>query len=1349
MNIIKNLFRSGLFVLTFLALASIANADTYTVTTTAEGAGDGVCDATCTINEAVTLATNNAAGPNTIDFNTTGTITLTSTIDIANGSIDFGDLTIQGNDDVSITHPSNTVFNINPSFAANITIDGLIILDSGPAWSLMSGGQGAIDITGNIPEGSIITIQNNEFTNSACPGDTAHAYKAVYAHTGTTAYEVILDNNHFVGITAFTSEATNAEFTITDNIISDACVPTAIYLKASHGIILNNTITFDSSMSLENIVSAITYDNGYLEVPGPSEAGLVTISNNEIISEEDTYNSVGIGIRDLNRTLSFDITGNIIHPSSASYKMDWGILIDSGNDIDILNNQISVGDDENGGTGIALLGGPGDGTEINNVLIDHNTISSYESALTSGAGVMVGCLPSSVSVDGLTITNNIFLNAWHGIRIGDSEDSVFPISNVTNDYNITWYPYETHDEYSRGLSSFTDSITLGSHSTVNIDPALSDPGSYDLSLLPFSYAIGSDSENNDIGALDSGLVRRTEIFVDDNGEIDHETPESLVDYNDLRSAVHAAALTGDTIHVAEGTYSSSVMIYSKAVTINGAASTTTIIDGTDDEEGITFMDADNSSISNLGILNVGVPALSVSVHGYTYNSNTYNYITENNEPPEAPVTEGLFLVETNSEPADPENDFEYISAEEPLIEFCDTCDGNWHLVLSHAEDMYFTMYFASSEFQGQEAIEAWVASMEMTLDYTYLNAFTYDAEDDTFTFDSSFLGEITGVSLIDGSPTPTIDPVVFGSGIYFENSSNNQIENAHIGNNGYGITFTGDSLTNTVLNVIFNPANIICDVYSDATGSNSVNGEEIIEELCEIPAPDPEPEDVTDPVGLTALVFDSRTTSSVTLTWTPVVEGNFDHYEIWYGTDEAAVTARTASEWDNDNDAALATISTTSTTITGLSSATQYYFKIWAVDTSNNEETVATLSVTTSANSNNSSSKNTVITQQDTTPAVVDTNITAPITQIAETVVTVTETVKTETENKIIQEQLQQEAVTAVSNIIAQILTFDTVAEIVSAETSGDSSDSITSNPYSAEDLSVLTNPDTDLDGDGISNVQEIANGTDPLKNNNGTIENLFTTPVTGNGINSGVGELKILGIGKEGFVLSGASTPNSNIEISLTNSKGIKVTLKTTTDINGHYILPITLTDALIDGSLLIKASNENGQTDVALAKFKDSNLAKPTLSFEGENVIQYVELTLRELIALVSSSEGYQTDWIRGSNVYQLSSLLGSSIERKIAFVIEKADTKFLENGKIIVRGKATPGSTVVLAYKSVIYSSVVIADKNGNFSAELPEDLKAELAKDPTATEVLHEFIVFAMDYKNNETSNFNRGQFKLFK
>lgn len=108
--------------------------------------------------------------------------------------------------------------------------------------------------------------------------------------------------------------------------------------------------------------------------------------------------------------------------------------------------------------------------------------------------------------------------------------------------------------------------------------------------------------------------------------------------------------------------------------------------------------------------------------------------------------------------------------------------------------------------------------------------------------------------------------------------------------------------------------------------------------------------DCAAPTGLSQLTFDETNEQSVTVTWTAATEAHFSHYEIHYGTNETNVNNGTASVWSDSDDAALGSLTTDTTTITGLTSETTYYFRIWAVDTFGNRYSPAVaISAQTSA----------------------------------------------------------------------------------------------------------------------------------------------------------------------------------------------------------------------------------------------------------------------------------------------------------------------------------------------------------------------------------------------------------------
>ncbi len=97
--------------------------------------------------------------------------------------------------------------------------------------------------------------------------------------------------------------------------------------------------------------------------------------------------------------------------------------------------------------------------------------------------------------------------------------------------------------------------------------------------------------------------------------------------------------------------------------------------------------------------------------------------------------------------------------------------------------------------------------------------------------------------------------------------------------------------------------------------------------------------DNKDPTGFTNFQASNTTATTITLMWDVASDDNFDHYEMWYGTNSTDVVNRggTAQEWSTAKDSALGNISTITTTITDLTPDTTYYLLGWAVDAFGNE----------------------------------------------------------------------------------------------------------------------------------------------------------------------------------------------------------------------------------------------------------------------------------------------------------------------------------------------------------------------------------------------------------------------------
>ena len=95
--------------------------------------------------------------------------------------------------------------------------------------------------------------------------------------------------------------------------------------------------------------------------------------------------------------------------------------------------------------------------------------------------------------------------------------------------------------------------------------------------------------------------------------------------------------------------------------------------------------------------------------------------------------------------------------------------------------------------------------------------------------------------------------------------------------------------------------------------------------------------DTKPPINVADFQGTASDETSITLSWTPASDGNFDHYEIWYDVAGGINREGSNTEWDDSDDLNLANVATGTTTIIGLDSGTTYFFKIWTVDGYGNE----------------------------------------------------------------------------------------------------------------------------------------------------------------------------------------------------------------------------------------------------------------------------------------------------------------------------------------------------------------------------------------------------------------------------
>ncbi len=106
--------------------------------------------------------------------------------------------------------------------------------------------------------------------------------------------------------------------------------------------------------------------------------------------------------------------------------------------------------------------------------------------------------------------------------------------------------------------------------------------------------------------------------------------------------------------------------------------------------------------------------------------------------------------------------------------------------------------------------------------------------------------------------------------------------------------------------------------------------------------------DTKPPFGLANFHGSAANTTQIEWAWSPVAnESNFDHYELWYGTERAAVldhrtssctgVANCVSTWTTKEDNDLGIMGTHATIVTKLTPSTTYFATIVAVDTFGNK----------------------------------------------------------------------------------------------------------------------------------------------------------------------------------------------------------------------------------------------------------------------------------------------------------------------------------------------------------------------------------------------------------------------------
>jgi len=292
-----------------------------------------------------------------------------------------------------------------------------------------------------------------------------------------------------------------------------------------------------------------------------------------------------------------------------------------------------------------------------------------------------------------------------------------------------------------------------------------------------------------------------------------------------------------------------------------------------------------------------------------------------------------------------------------------------------------------------------------------------------------------------------------------------------------------------------------------------------------------------------------------------------------------------------------------------------------------------------------------------------------------------------------------------------------------------------------------------DADGDGLTNGEELVRGTDPYSPDSEefliTITSIETDPtsLTREELNDFVfgakkeggkepqvragigGEIAV--VSKDGFLMTGTAQPNKKITVNATMNDGRVIPIEVETDNTGKYMVLVdnSILEVLTDGDLF---TVEAGKSRV-LAKVADQTIKAPEVKFVGAGIepketdTEYwtTELTLNRVPKYIKSTK------------------FADSYLAKYDEAVKKAETE-----KSTIKGYTEPNSAVMFVFRSAIFSSVVISDKEGYFEMEVPQELKDELTENTTVESMLHEFIGFSVDYKTNKISPLVKGLFRIY-
>jgi hypothetical protein len=259
----------------------------------------------------------------------------------------------------------------------------------------------------------------------------------------------------------------------------------------------------------------------------------------------------------------------------------------------------------------------------------------------------------------------------------------------------------------------------------------------------------------------------------------------------------------------------------------------------------------------------------------------------------------------------------------------------------------------------------------------------------------------------------------------------------------------------------------------------------------------------------------------------------------------------------------------------------------------------------------------------------------------------------------------------------------------------------------------VAINGSQDTDGDGISDVIEVMTGTDPENTDDNARDRFFGETRSDGAPTVTVGTLRnIVSVGEGGGMLSGNHIPNSSVTVNVKNLGGIILkTIEVDTDDEGKFVTPLSDFD---EGTFVVtvESGGVSGKSVVMEVK-EEKEVYVPEFEVVGLGIEVLDEDEYDDLDEF-DYEVARPSQWHRiVMEEYVSSYIEGTTHANMFVSALEDLKVRNNDNARIFA-GVATPRTRIVFYFESLITTSVVIADADGQFEIPMPKGFEVGFHK-----------------------------------